>query len=120
MSARATQEAYTSSALQENDFWSILLRPGSSLNPTFLRILDAAFVALLLIFLALLYLLSGSIHIIFLIIIELCLWASVKWYVCCLVGIPLDPLIVRRVVVELRKTAIQPATATTGEKEKDE
>ncbi|KAI5125027.1 hypothetical protein M0805_007451 [Coniferiporia weirii] len=63
------------------DFFSSLLTPGSSLNPTFLLILDGAFAALLCIFIVLLFLLSGSIHIIALIGIELCLWASVKWFV---------------------------------------
>lgn len=58
---------------------SFLLKPGSSLNPTFLLVLDGAFAALLCIFIALLFLLSGSLHIIALISIELCLWASVKW-----------------------------------------
>ncbi|KAL5530197.1 hypothetical protein ACEPAF_6454 [Sanghuangporus sanghuang] len=65
----------------QDNFFSTLLKPGSSLHPTFLRILDAAFATLLAIFISLLYLLSGNVHIIFLIGIELCLWASVKWFV---------------------------------------
>ncbi|KAL5527606.1 hypothetical protein ACEPAG_6407 [Sanghuangporus baumii] len=65
----------------QDNFLSTLLEPGSSLHPTFLRILDAAFATLLAIFISLLYLLSGNVHIIFLIAIELCLWASVKWFV---------------------------------------
>ncbi|KAH8118328.1 hypothetical protein DFH11DRAFT_1566839 [Phellopilus nigrolimitatus] len=60
---------------------SFLLKPGSSLNPTFLLVLDGAFAALLCIFISLLFLLSGSLHIVALIGIELCLWASVKWFV---------------------------------------
>lgn len=65
----------------EESFFSGLLRPGSSLNPTFLLILDGAFATLLVIFVALLFLLSGNIHILVLIVIELCLWVSVKWFV---------------------------------------
>lgn len=83
MSANST-ESLKPSVEQGDDFWSNLLKPGSSLNPAFLLILDVAFAALLCIFLALLYLMPGSIHIIFLIIIVLCLWASVKWYNVCI------------------------------------
>ena len=61
------------------DFFSHILTPGSSLSPKFLRILDGAFAFLLLVFLSLLFLTRGSVHILFLIIIEGCLWASVKW-----------------------------------------
>ena len=60
-------------------FFSNILTPGSSLNPTFLRILDAAFIALLLVFILLLFLTGGSVHMVFLIVIEGCLWVSVKW-----------------------------------------
>ncbi|KAL5487827.1 hypothetical protein ACEPAI_5935 [Sanghuangporus weigelae] len=65
----------------QDNLFSTLLKPGSSLHPTFLRVLDATFATLLAIFISLLYLLSGNVHIIFLIGIELCLWASVKWFV---------------------------------------
>lgn len=65
----------------ETSFFATLLTPGSSLHPTFLLILDVAFAFLLGIFLALVWLTSGSIHIFVLIGIELCLWASVKWCV---------------------------------------
>ncbi|EEB95482.1 hypothetical protein MPER_05545 [Moniliophthora perniciosa FA553] len=44
-------------------FISEILKPGSSLHPTFLLILDAAFAALLII------------------LLKLCLWASVKWFI---------------------------------------
>lgn len=64
-----------------DSFFSTLLTPGSSLHPTFLLLLDGAFVLLLVVFLALLWLTSGSIHIFVLISVELGLWASVKWYV---------------------------------------
>jgi len=61
-------------------FFATLLNPGSSLHPTFLILLDGAFVALLSIFVILLCL-TRSLHIVVLMGIELALWASVKWYV---------------------------------------
>ena len=64
-----------------DDIFSTLLKPGSSLNPTFLLVLDGAFATLLVIFLSLLYLTNGSLHIAALVGIEFCLWGSVKWYV---------------------------------------
>ena len=72
---------------QSDDFLSLLLKPGSSLNPTFLLILDGAFATLLLVFFALLVITHWSIHIVFLIIIEGCLWVSVKWCVQSLVSL---------------------------------
>ncbi|KAJ6599263.1 hypothetical protein DFH09DRAFT_871923, partial [Mycena vulgaris] len=62
-------------------FFSDILKPGSSLNPQFLFVLDLAFASLLFILLALAVLTSGNLHIFALIAIELALWASVKWYV---------------------------------------
>lgn len=62
-------------------FLSNIFTPGSSLNPTFLLMLDGAFALLLCVFLGLLVLTRGNFHIIALIVIEGCLWASVKWYV---------------------------------------
>ncbi|ESK97435.1 pkr1p [Moniliophthora roreri MCA 2997] len=62
-------------------FFSEILKPGSSLHPTFLLILDVAFAALLVILLGLLFATNGNVHIGGLIVIELCLWASVKWFV---------------------------------------
>jgi len=67
---------------QDGDtFFATLLTPGSSLHPSFLLILDGAFLLLLGVFLGLLWLTSGSIHIFVLIGVELGLWASVKWFV---------------------------------------
>ncbi|KAJ3807735.1 hypothetical protein EV368DRAFT_28878, partial [Lentinula lateritia] len=60
-------------------FFSDILKPGSSLHPTFLLILDAIFFALLLTLLGLVFATAGNIHLIFLTVIELGLWASVKW-----------------------------------------
>ncbi|KAI0698907.1 hypothetical protein BC835DRAFT_1412918 [Cytidiella melzeri] len=64
-----------------SNFLDNILTPGSSLDPTFLLILDGAFGTLLCVFLGLLYLTGGNIHIFALIGIEGCLWASVKWYI---------------------------------------
>jgi uncharacterized membrane protein len=65
----------------EESFFATILRPGSSLNPTFLVILDGAFACLFLVFLALAWLTSGNLHVFVLLGIELSLWASVKWCV---------------------------------------
>ena len=61
-------------------FLSNILRPGSSLQPTFLIIVDCTFLLLLLIFITLALVTSGNLHVLILMAIELCLWASVKWY----------------------------------------
>ncbi|KII95382.1 hypothetical protein PLICRDRAFT_34231 [Plicaturopsis crispa FD-325 SS-3] len=58
-----------------------ILTPGSSLNPTFLLIVDGVFAFLLLVLLSLLALTWGNLHFFALIAIELALWASVKWFV---------------------------------------
>jgi hypothetical protein len=63
----------------DESFFSDILKPGSSLNPTFLLILDGAFTLLLLVLLSLAYLTAGNFHIFALTLIELALWASVKW-----------------------------------------
>lgn len=65
----------------EESFFSNLLKPGSSLNPTFLAILDGAFACLFCVLLGLAYLTSGNPHMFALMGIELGLWASVKWYI---------------------------------------
>lgn len=62
-------------------FFSDILTPGSSLNPTFLAILDGAFVILFLVLTTLAYLTAGNPHMFALMGIELGLWASVKWCV---------------------------------------
>jgi len=60
-------------------FISNILTPGSSLHPTFLIVVDCTFLLLLLLFITLAILTSGNIHVLILMTIELCLWASVKW-----------------------------------------
>lgn len=63
----------------DESFIANILKPGSSLNPTFLLIVDGAFTFLLVVFIALAFLTAGNIHIFALMGIELALWASVKW-----------------------------------------
>lgn len=67
------------SSIGEGTFISTLLAPGSSLNPTFLLILDGSFALLLAVLLLLLWLSSMSLHVAALIAIEVGLWVSVKW-----------------------------------------
>ncbi|OBZ71901.1 V-type ATPase assembly factor PKR1 [Grifola frondosa] len=61
--------------------WATILEPGSSLHPTLLLLLDGAFALLLFVFIGLLFLTRGNVHLIALVVIECCLWASVKWFV---------------------------------------
>lgn len=72
-------------AAQEGDgrdgFLDNILTPGSSLNPTFLFIVDGALGLLLVVLLSLFILTRGNLHLLFLMAIECCLWASIKWYV---------------------------------------
>jgi hypothetical protein len=58
-----------------------ILTPGSTLNPGFLLILDAAFAALAIVLVSLFIVTSYNIHFLVLFVIELALWVSVKWYV---------------------------------------
>lgn len=60
-------------------FFSTILTPGSSLNPTFLLIVDLVLALLLGTFLVLAILTHGNIHVLALMGIELGLWASIKW-----------------------------------------
>lgn len=69
-----------SQGLADTGFLGNILTPGSSLHPTFLLILDGAFALLLCVFLGLLVLTRGNVHIFALIGIEGCLWASIKWW----------------------------------------
>ncbi|TEB35455.1 hypothetical protein FA13DRAFT_1788093 [Coprinellus micaceus] len=79
--AVSTPGGEASDASSLDSFFSNILTPGSSLHPTFQIILDGAFAALFTILLTLAILTSGNPHIFALIIIELALWASVKWFV---------------------------------------
>jgi hypothetical protein len=62
----------------DDSFVSNLLKPGSSLNPTFLAIVDGCFAFLLVVLLSLLAM-TRSVHFVVLPLITLGLWASVKW-----------------------------------------
>jgi uncharacterized membrane protein len=73
--------AQTEEPEAEESFVANILKPGSSLNPTFLAVLDGALACLFLVLLALAWLTSGNLHVFVLLGIELSLWASVKWYV---------------------------------------
>ncbi|KIJ19913.1 hypothetical protein PAXINDRAFT_39402, partial [Paxillus involutus ATCC 200175] len=59
--------------------FSFVLKPGSSLHPTFLLGVDCAFAALFLVFVWSAYLTKGNAHFFILMAIEIALWASVKW-----------------------------------------
>ena len=98
------------------------------MHPTFLLILDVAFGLLLCVFLALLFLTRGHLHIFILIGIEGCLWASVKWCALFSVGISLIPLpyldtlgvrlnIVSRFVMELNLSVTSVAEEKKEKKE---
>ncbi|CDO74113.1 hypothetical protein BN946_scf185043.g163 [Trametes cinnabarina] len=65
----------------DGGFFSNILTPGSSLNPTFLLLLDGAFGLLLVVLFALFVITHWNVHLLFLMVIEGCLWASVKWFV---------------------------------------
>ena len=60
-------------------FFSFVLKPGSSLHPSFLLAVDCAFAILFLVFAWLAYLTNGNLHFFFLMGIEIALWASIKW-----------------------------------------
>ena len=66
---------------QSGSFFGSILEPGSSFSPTFLLVVDGAFASLFVVLVTLAVLTQGNIHLIFLMFIELALWASVKWYV---------------------------------------
>jgi hypothetical protein len=63
----------------ENDFFSNILAPGSSLNPTFLLVVDGVLALLALILLSFVIVTGGNLHLVALLFIELALWASIKW-----------------------------------------
>ena len=61
------------------DFLSTVLTPGSSLNPTFLLVVDGVLALLALTLISLIVVTGGSVHPIALLLIELALWVSIKW-----------------------------------------
>ncbi|KAJ2933476.1 hypothetical protein H1R20_g3605, partial [Candolleomyces eurysporus] len=84
-------------------FFNNILKPGSSLNTSFLAIVDGTFASLFVILAILAFLTSGNLHIFALILIELGLWASVKWF-----------------VSELKKARAEVAKETEAEEKKDQ
>jgi hypothetical protein len=77
--AHVTGSFFLFTVMSESSFFSNILQPGSSLNPSFLFIVDCILGSLLIVLLSLACLTSGNLHIFALIAIELALWASIKW-----------------------------------------
>jgi len=71
----------TTTPSDSESFFADILRPGSSFHPTFLAVVDGVLAVLLALLLSLAVMTAGNIHLIFLTVIELGLWASVKWFV---------------------------------------
>ncbi|KIO32873.1 hypothetical protein M407DRAFT_241289 [Tulasnella calospora MUT 4182] len=65
---------------KNDDLLAQFLTPGSSRYPLWIALLHGAFAALLCVFLGLLWMTGGNFHIFVLIGIEVCLWASVQWF----------------------------------------
>ena len=63
----------------DSDFLSNILEPGSSLNPTFLLVVDGVLALLSLTLGSLVFITGGNIHLIALLFIALALWVSIKW-----------------------------------------
>jgi hypothetical protein len=63
----------------DNDFLSNILTPGSSLNPSFLLIVDVVLALLSLTLGSLAIVTGGNVHLIALLFIALALWVSIKW-----------------------------------------
>ncbi len=63
----------------DSDFLSNILTPGSSLNPTFLLVVDVVLALLSLTLGSLVVATGGNVHLIALLFIALALWVSIKW-----------------------------------------
>jgi hypothetical protein len=63
----------------DSDFLSNILAPGSSLNPTFLLVVDVVLALLSLTLGSLAIATGGNVHLIALLFITLALWVSIKW-----------------------------------------
>jgi hypothetical protein len=63
----------------DNDFLSNILAPGSSLNPSFLLVVDVVLALLSLTLGSLAIVTGGNGHLIALLFITLALWVSIKW-----------------------------------------
>jgi ER protein Pkr1 len=64
---------------QGDDLLSNILAPGSTLNPTFLLVVDGSLALLALTLLSLVVATGGNVHLIALLVIEFALWVSIKW-----------------------------------------
>jgi ER protein Pkr1 len=80
---RAEEASATSLRLgappSDGDLFSNILAPGSSLNPTFLLVVDGVLALLSLTLGSLVIVTGGNVHLIALSFIALALWASIKW-----------------------------------------
>jgi hypothetical protein len=63
----------------DSDFFSNILAPGSSLNPTFLLVVDGVLALLFVTLGTLVSVTGGNLHLIALLFIVLALWVSIKW-----------------------------------------
>jgi len=79
----STEDESPSAALadSDNDFLSNILTPGSSLNPSFLLVVDVVLALLSLTLSSLAIVTGGNVHVIALLFIALALWVSIKWFV---------------------------------------
>jgi len=75
------ERAEDASSPSDGDFFSNILAPGSSLNPTFLLVVDVVLALLSLTLGSLVIVTGGNVHLIALFFITLALWASIKWFV---------------------------------------
>lgn len=100
-------------------FFADILKPGSSLHPTFLLILDLAFTALLFVFAGLAFITNGNFHVFALIAIELALWASVKWFALYLCHTKLTVLTCARFVHELKRLGPLPDATEASQTEEN-
>lgn len=80
-SQRGPSPMSESSAAADSDFLSNILAPGSSLNPTFLLVVDVVLALLSLTLGSLAIATGGNVHLIALLFIALALWVSIKWFV---------------------------------------
>jgi ER protein Pkr1 len=78
-SQRGPRPESESPSAVDNDFLSNILAPGSSLNPSFLLVVDVVLALLSLTLGSLAIVTGGNVHLIALLFITLALWVSIKW-----------------------------------------
>jgi len=79
--AEPDRDADQRASSDNDDFLFNVLAPGSSLNPTFLVVVDGVLALLALTLVSLVIATGGNVHLIALLVIELALWVSIKWFV---------------------------------------